>query len=899
MSDDTPDWKKKRLEEALDELARATESGTDIDIEAFFVKYADIRDVLEPIVRTMFSLNRLKGLLHNDLGHSDHEVELKPGNGFGDFKIIRELGRGGMGLVYEAIQSSLNRRVALKILSTAARLEKREQKRFQREAEIAAKLRHDHIVPVYGVGNQDGVLFITMQFVEGHSLVRMIRALRIRRRLDEPDESLDDVMPLAAQLERGNDQDGAAHGDGPYIRAMAALGEQAASALAYAHGQGVYHRDIKPGNLLIDLDGRLWVVDFGLAQAARAADETQTMTRVGTLPYLPPEQLNSSPPPFDERGDIYALGISLYEALTLYYPFARDQSLQTRIVKDDPPTPRSLRPTIPQDLEKVILKAMARDPDERYQTARDLADDLRRFLDGQPVHARPLTRLQRLRRMAYRRRRTLAFVGVAVLLGLVLGLTTGGGLWIRAENRNRMRTLQAAQSAFRKAREFRHKPGEEKEEYDRLRVLLPFVEQIADTAPLDHPLHEEVANFTLRLAEAEHRIGYRQSAIEHFKLAEERFERILQRDPKRHQLRMQLAMLMGNRASYATEKSELPEAERTMATAFAHIEVLLKQEHDKAEYLARKCMLFHQQSRLYLICDDVAGAIRVETEALKIARDLLERFPERHALSYMRLVWIMTYMAEFRSMLGDLAGAAEALEEGMRYDRILADQFPKSPTDRSTTISVSAFYAEVVMAQDRWDEANVILGRTIDELRGLVERHAEIWAFRIGLFSAIYNRAAIHYHQGNDEKARESIREAMHLFVGKKVDSGNVPSMLRFVLAQPSPIGADDPLIKSWLADLPSTTPEATRRRISGMGALRDGKYAEAAQLLANPSGQRDEIIGAEYARAIALLRMGDRKNAELQFQEAEKTTLTHFIDISYVHILRDRARREFRAGKP
>ena len=303
----------------------------------------------------------------------------------GDFRTIRELGRGGMGVVYEAEQLSLGRRVALKILPAAAADDPKRVRRFQVEARAADGLNHPHIVPVYLVGSEAGVHFFAMQLIEGRTLARVI-----------------------ADAER------------PSPRDAAELGRRAAEALHYAHEHGVIHRDVKPSNLMIDGDGHPWIADFGLARLGESSDLTATGDLVGTLRYASPEQALGTSAAVDHRTDVYSLGATLYEVLALRPAFEGDGIELLRRIADEEPTPlRRLDPTIPRDLETIVSKAMAKDPSRRYATARAMAEDLGRFLEGRPILARPPGAVDRAAKWAARHRPPAA-AAVFCLVGLAL-----------------------------------------------------------------------------------------------------------------------------------------------------------------------------------------------------------------------------------------------------------------------------------------------------------------------------------------------------------------------------------------------------------------------------------------------------------------------------------------------
>ena len=313
-----------------------------------------------------------------------------------------------MGIVYEAVQMSLGRRVALKVLQDRAALDPRRLRRFQVEAQAAASLRHPHIVPVFATGSEEGIAYYAMQYIEGRDLARIIS----ESRRDNGSES-----SWLAGLARSHHASPSSTRASRSNRDVARLALQAATALDHAHSNDVLHRDIKPSNLLIDEKGQLWITDFGLARISGGLDLTQTGDAVGTPQYMSPEQALGRRAPLDGRTDVYSLGATLYELLTLSTPFPGDNRLELlrRITQEEPIPPRKINPRIPADLETIVLKAMAKVPADRYATAADLADDLSRFLDDRPIRARRPSVLNRGGKWMRRHRKLMTGVAVMVV----------------------------------------------------------------------------------------------------------------------------------------------------------------------------------------------------------------------------------------------------------------------------------------------------------------------------------------------------------------------------------------------------------------------------------------------------------------------------------------------------
>jgi serine/threonine protein kinase/Flp pilus assembly protein TadD len=389
----------------------------------------------------------------------------------GDFRLVREVGRGGMGVVYEAEQVSLGRRVALKVLPFAAALDARQLQRFKNEAQAAASLRHTNIVPVFGVGCDGGTHYYAMQYIEGQTLAEIIGNARGGNACGWAGSiwgSSDRHAAASSAVPPGAEPSAAASPG--RSRAAAMLGMQAAEALEHAHQLGVVHRDIKPANLLVESDtpfaleesgaeaegARLWVTDFGLAHCRhRPVGLTVTGDLVGTLRYMSPEQALAQPTGVDYGTDIYSLGATLYELLTLEPAFDdRDrQELLRQIALEEPKPLRRVNKAIPLDLETIVLKAMAKNPAERYATARELADDLRRFLRDEPILARRSTPLQRARRWARRHRPVMVSAAVALLAALTV-LAGSVGWIVRDRAAQQARRTADIQAALNEAQRF-------------------------------------------------------------------------------------------------------------------------------------------------------------------------------------------------------------------------------------------------------------------------------------------------------------------------------------------------------------------------------------------------------------------------------------------------------------
>jgi serine/threonine protein kinase/tetratricopeptide (TPR) repeat protein len=436
----------------------------------------------------------------------------------GDYRILREVGRGGMGVVYEAEQESLGRRVALKVLAPQGLRHPRQLLRFHREAKATARLHHTNIVPVFGVGESEGLHYYVMQFIPGLGLDAVLEEIKRLRGLGPeggPAPSAGSGVPSAADMARSlmtgqfaaaptqetaqerpapapataaaapapppsvvlpgqAVRSSATDSAGRYARSVALIGEQVAEALEYAHRQGILHRDIKPSNLLLDGQGTVWVADFGLAKAADSDDLTHTGDIVGTVRYLAPERFEGR---CDARSDVYALGLTLYELLALRPAFDKvDRAeLIRQVTHEEPPRLRALDPTIPRDLETVVHKAIEREPGRRYGDAAALAADLRRFVEGRPSRARRVSAPEHAWRWC-RRNPAVAVLAAAVFLTMAVGTVVSTGQAIRARRAVAAeRAAHAAERAAHAAARAAHAAARARA--DEMRAVLEFVEQ--------------------------------------------------------------------------------------------------------------------------------------------------------------------------------------------------------------------------------------------------------------------------------------------------------------------------------------------------------------------------------------------------------------------------------------
>jgi len=516
------------IEEMADSFVSRLRAGQRPSIEEYAERYPELAGEVRELLPALVLLEQNASLDDVRSAGGARPAAADIPSEIGDFTIIRELGRGGMGVVYEAVQQSLGRHVALKVLSTPAFLSPTHLERFHLEARAAARLHHTHIVPVFGVGEHQGLHYYAMQFIQGQSLDLVIDALRDLRRHARRDNTvaanhaptLATAQALLSGFEETSVLETGAPGNGPaaavrsqpdaqvasappisqsdftagqsdreFYRSVARVGLQVAEALAYAHGEGILHRDIKPSNLLLDARGHTWVTDFGLAKAEDSDGLTQTGDFVGTLRYMAPERLDGWS---DRRSDLYSLGATLYELLTqrtLFQGSTRG-GLAEQILYVAPEAPSKVDPRVPRDLETIVLKAIAKEPVERYRTADEMAEDLQRFLADRPIRARRATPWEQFVRWRRRNPVVAALAGaVAALIIAAVVILSVSNARIRRESAARAVALNDKDAALSTAQEAINQ------------MLTRTASDVFADAPRLHPVRVELLEDALRFYE--------------------------------------------------------------------------------------------------------------------------------------------------------------------------------------------------------------------------------------------------------------------------------------------------------------------------------------------------------------------------------------------------------------
>ena len=631
---------QERVADIVETCMVSLEEGKSVEIERLAAQHPDLA---EPLRRCLASLQTLHDAVHGSQDTIPNHPAFEVGGTLGDFVLESVIGRGGMGVVYTAHQTSLDRRVALKLLPTNAISSPKHVQRFLLEARSAAQLQHPHIVPIYSVGEASGVHYYAMQWIDGHSLEK------------HP----------SSQWNLNHCK--------PFLDAAIDIG----LAIQHAHDCGILHRDIKPSNLLMDHLGKVWVADFGLAR--RMHDQSLTLTGevIGSVNYMSPEQAMGKP--VDERTDIYSLGVTFYEMLTGHQAFRGRTYQETlrQIEHDAPALPRKFVSAIPFDLETVVLKAMSKDREDRYTSALDLASDLIAIRDGRPIVGR---RPSLIKRSAYWLGNHKPLVSVA-LLGIVATLLTfvigSVKVW---QTRNDLtvaliesdRHLQTAKDNYWQGRNLLDRwnenllpelvaiPGAEHIRSQMLTDTIDYYESFLAKSANDSFLNDDITTARLQLASA-----YQQAGRD--RLASARFEAVIvditseKQEPSVKKLR-QLALAHNDLALLKLRANDEQSAINNLRRAIEINKTLITTNPKDADRLADVAAAYINLTQAYhAIGDDKLASIALQ-QAENHYREAILLAPQRTDLQS-ELGAALDHKAVSLSP-HDLPGAIKAAAEG-------------------------------------------------------------------------------------------------------------------------------------------------------------------------------------------------------------------------------------------
>jgi serine/threonine protein kinase len=736
-ADDSP---RRALVDVLEAYLANLETGVAPDEQSLIAAHPELADELRPYLESLRLLHGATQDLReppnssNAALHSTHIAG--PVRQIGDYRIVREIGRGGMGIVYEAHQKSLNRRVALKILPFAAVLDQRQIARFRNEAQAAAQLHHPHIVPVFAVGQEQGVYYYAMQCIDGQSLEQAVNelrqtpingGLRSTRAAGAMNGStttvrLDAVGARASHRSFRQDD---------FFRTVARLGKEAAEALQHAHDYGIVHRDVKPSNLLIDDQGKLWVTDFGLARVQADGGVTLTGDVVGTLRYMSPEQAAGRTALVDARTDVYSLGATLYELLTQEHAHAGDdrQTLLRQIVNEEPIPPRRHNAAVPIDLETIVLSAMAKTREERYASAQAMADDLERFLAGKPTLARRPTLVDRAAKWA-RRHRSLVTVAAAAMF--VLCLVSGVGVAMLAAEQARTKAALAeakrnardAQASFERAeRHFRQARG----------AVDHFGLRLADRL-LEVPGTEDV------------RRDWLIDALSYYK------QFMTEADDDPH-LRRELALAHFKSAVITAKLGGTADAISEYEAAVAHLENILA-EGSAAPNVQAELAVTHNNLALLVVA---RGDVNAAREHYQKAIELQSKLIQSHAGEPTYAGQLAESQANFGMLLdqlGETAAAEASLRAAVDSLRPLAESFSNDPK-YARNLAIACNNLCFVLRKRDVEAARGVAQEAVAILKRLTEKHSGQLQYEGDLALCYNNLAAIESHS---ERFNEAVR---------------------------------------------------------------------------------------------------------------------------------------------
>jgi eukaryotic-like serine/threonine-protein kinase len=819
-----------RLAQVLDVYLAEVEAGREVDVETLIEANPAIADRL----RDCLGILQAVGQVTNPQTLRDHEAT-EGWTPLGDYRIIRQVGRGGMGIVYEAEQVSLGRRVALKILPFANALDPPQLARFKLEAQAAAQLHHANIVPIHAIGSERGVHFYAMQFIEGRTLDDLIGDLRRSESTEgsskppRPDPTLPEApdetsSPSTLPSNRGR----------AYFRAVAELGIQAAEALDHAHRLGIVHRDVKPANLMLDDRGHLWITDFGLARVQSSPGLTSTGNVLGTLRYMSPEQALARREIVDHRADIYSLGATLYELLTLRPVFeGRDRpELLLQIERDEPRPLRRLAASIPPDLETIVLKALAKEPSQRYATAKDLADDLRRHLDHRPIHARRPTAWQRVAKWVRRHQAATASAMVALListivLSVALTLLAAKQRELAREHDEAVRQGKRASNNYGMALDavsemldevgtstLQNIPRAEPVRKALLEKALAFYQRLA--AEEGNPsLRFETARAYRRVAQINQWLGRPGEAIKAIDRSIEIFEALASERPPGQAAQHEMANAYFVRGTARKGLGDLPGAEASFARSGACYEALIAEAKEVRRYREEYASHMMDQMSVFRQAKRLDDAEKVGRRSLELTRGLLSEVPEdsrshhnaggalhnlaliaqqrddlagtrtllNEAIAHQKAALAPnpsepSYRAFLRNHLEMLAivehqsgrpqGTVEAFREIVTIGEGLIADFPNHPEHRRMLAGSLANLALVLGELDRWPEAEREHRRAIAQFEALAAQHPDVKSYATELAFAHNNLGSFLRDRGRTADASGELRRAIELFEGMK-----------------------------------------------------------------------------------------------------------------------------------
>ncbi len=763
---------QERLTEILDHYLRRMEAGEVPDRSDLLAANPDLSEALAEYLSKLDDLNRLVG--------GDAPTSEIAGKQLGDYRLIRELGRGGMGIVYLAQQLSLDRMVAVKLLPFASLLEPKYIERFKNEARAAAQLEHPNIVPVYSIGLDDGIHYYAMRYITGQSLDQVIS--KARHETEEPTGTGE--LPDAGKSVTGATTVLLPRKISPeQLTQLLQQFAEVAEALHRAHEYGVVHRDIKPSNLLLDLQGKLWLADFGLARFQTDSPLTRTGEMIGTMRYMSPEQVAGRTELIDHRTDIYSLGATLYEALSLEPAIAglEGPALLRTIEQNSPVRLRKLCPGLPIDVQTLVEKAMTKHRDDRYAAADLFAQDLRRASRGFPILASRLSPLVLAWRWAENRRRFL-LAAAALMLSAIVGLTISV-VMITAANRQAESNLWIAKRNFSTARGAVEQLGSELADAlvgipgaERVRELalsktrdyyLQFTSEAKDNDDTD--LQLDLAKTFNRIGGLTEELESTQAAVDYYLKADAKYKKLKVAPDKKAAVRRQEAENLNSlgvaynklqlyaKATEAFESALAIETELTLAPAADVIYADIN-----AEDYDRRVAMGLTKSNFGLLLQNVGETPRAES-MYKEAIDLLtpavkERPTDRLAV---RVLGAALHNLGSIQLKQDPQLAEQTILRALDYQLPMADQ---SDYPMRASVDIVASYTSLANARleaGDWKRAEEVSRDAVAISEQLVRIAPKVNLYKFDLATNLNNLGRALQYQNRFKEAAEAFQKSI------------------------------------------------------------------------------------------------------------------------------------------
>jgi eukaryotic-like serine/threonine-protein kinase len=628
----------------------------------------------------------------------------------GDYELLEELGRGGMGVVFKARQISLNRVVAVKMILSGLLASDEAVRRFRSEAENAARLGHPGIVPIFEVGEHEGLHYFSMAYVEGQSLSRMIAEHPL------PPREAARIMALTAE------------------------------AVAFAHGQGVIHRDLKPANILIDESGKPRITDFGLA---KRLDEDSSFSHsgaaIGTPSYMPPEQASGHSKRIDARSDVYSLGATLYAMLSGRPPFQADNPSDTclQVIQQEPIPLRQLNPKVPRDLETICLKCLEKEPRRRYASAREYAEEIARHLRGEPIRARPVGPSERLWRWCKRKPAVSGLAASAVFL-LLAGVSVSAYFAVEAGTRAKEAVIERdrADANFQKAREAVDKYFTGVSESELLEVpgLQPLRKSLLETAlryyngfieqqKHNPELQNELASAYLRVAEVTKEIGTKTEALNSAGKACEILRQLLEKSPGDPGFRSRLAKSLDTLANLQFQVGKSQEAEANYQEALKISETVAREKPENPAFQNLFAEICHDLGVFKNKTARLEEAISHLHQAVKIRERLSRKNPSEYKYRQ-DLANDYNSLAALQMDEGRIKQSLQYHEQAVAMLAELSTRHPDILGPKRDLGSCLLVYGWALSAAGHNEEATAHFQNAVKIINELVEQNPSVTEFR-------------------------------------------------------------------------------------------------------------------------------------------------------------------------